>query len=99
MDEAWTTGVTSTRPSEPVTLESMIATVEELRKTLPPCWHHELITSEWLSTSPNGITYACAQCFKMFTVPASLLGSSEAPKRISIDILGTWRTYAKEQAQ
>jgi hypothetical protein len=84
VDETWTVGV-ARNPPEPATLEEMIAATEPLFKDLPKCWHYDLVTSEYLPKSASGITYACAKCFKLFTVPNHLFGGGDAPKHISTD--------------
>ena len=80
--DEWTIGVLP----KPMTLEAMIDVMKQIN--IPECWHCELITSQWLPSFDQGVTYACVECFKMFTVPRELLGAGKPPKHLSINLFG-----------
>src|SRR5690349_14985487 len=73
MNEATTTTSTATVS---VTIDSLLETVEMLRKQFPDlekCQHHELITSKWLPKD----RYMCIRCHKLLIVPPHLFLTQE----------------------
>lgn len=73
--------------AEPITAESMLKIFEQLRRDTPACWCSDFVTSDLLPKSTQGVTYACTQCFKLFTAPKSLVGD-DPPRRLSINFMG-----------
>lgn len=62
----------SPAPTEPVTLESMIETVEQLRKEFPDigkCSHPELVSVQHLFPGGIGTRFTCTRCFKCIVIP------------------------------
>lgn len=61
--------------SKAITIESMIETIEQLKKEFPDigeCPHHELITSKYLPPSEHGTWHVCTKCWRPLLIPAHL---------------------------
>lgn len=67
--------------SKTITIESMIETIEQLKKEFPDigkCLHHEVITSKYLPPSEYGTWHACIQCWRPLLIPVHLfVGAKE----------------------
>jgi len=65
----------------PITVESMLETIEQLRKAFPDldtCRHPELVTSRYLPVHSQGTRYVCTRCSKILIVPDHLIVTREA---------------------
>ena len=81
-----TVGATK-EPSASITIESVMETVEQMRKQFPDmdkCQHPRLITSKWLPPSEHGMRAVCASCFRSLVIPEHLIVTREAAERLSL---------------